>query len=258
MFRILLLVTITQSWLYSNDQFSLQRADLLFESRFNHYNSKTKLVDTVCLNKAIDIYSNILKSKNGPEQIEAAWKILRTLNCKGMYGSNDKKVAQSTYKYAKSIAEDVSHLFPESVPVRFWSAIIWGSWAQVYGIWNAAREGAADVIKAHCEVVIARDEKYEHGGGYRILGRLHVLSPTIPVILPWPSKKKAREFFEKAYSIDSTFLWNKLYLGEYYMDYKMASKGTMLLEQIEASGSTFNDRIEYDYIDNKAHQLLSR
>ena len=44
--------------------------------------------------------------------------------------------------------------YPESAPARYWYLVNLGSWAEVYGIFSAAKEGVADLMRGHSNKII--------------------------------------------------------------------------------------------------------
>ena len=94
-----------------------------------------------------------------------------------------------------------------------------GRWAQVYGTFAAAKEGVADLMKLHSEKIIELDDQYMDGGGYFMLGAVHLKSPYIPFILSWPSNKEAINYLTKAYNqgedtpSQNVYLARSLYKG---------------------------------------------
>ena len=89
--------------------------------------------------------------------------------------------------------------YPESAPARYWYLVNLGSWAEVYGIISAAKEGVADLMRDHSNKIIQLDPEYSNGGGYFMLGAVHFKSPYIPFILSWPRNDKAIEYLTKAF-----------------------------------------------------------
>jgi tetratricopeptide (TPR) repeat protein len=50
--------------------------------------------------------------------------------------------------------------------------------------------------------VIKTDSTYYDGAGFTILGGINLFAPKIPVILPWPSKKRALFLLQKSYALN--------------------------------------------------------
>ena len=95
------------------------------------------------------------------------------------------------FNKGKALGEKYIQKYPNSVQFRYWYLVNLGSWAQVYGILTAAREGVADQMKTHSEKIIALDPNYQDGGGYFMLGAVHYKSPYIPFLLSWPDNDDA-------------------------------------------------------------------
>ena len=73
-----------------------------------------------------------------------------------------------------------------------------GRWSQVYGTFAAAKEGVADLMRTHSQKIIDLDPECMNGGGYFMLGAIHLKSPYIPFILSWPSNKEAIKYLKLA------------------------------------------------------------
>ena len=104
-----------------------------------------------------------------------------------------------------------------------------GSWAEVYGIIAAAKEGVADLMREHSEKIIALDSQYADGGGYFMLGVVHLKSPYIPFILSWPSNDKAGEFLTKAFEIGNQTPSQTVYLARALHKDEQKNKAKQLL-----------------------------
>ena len=89
-----------------------------------------------------------------------------------------------------------------------------GSWAQVYGILTAAREGVSDLMKIHSEKIIELDPLYRHGGGYFMLGAVHYKSPYIPFLLSWPDNDEAIKYLQLAIETGKAEMNQKNYLAQ--------------------------------------------
>jgi len=118
---------------------------------------------------------------------------------------NQKFVAESdeqkkaVFNDGKALGEHLIESYPESAPARYWYLVNLGSWAEVYGILSAAKEGVADLMRDHSNKIIQLDPEYSNGGGYFMLGAVHFKSPYIPFILSWPRNDKAIEYLTKAF-----------------------------------------------------------
>ena len=172
------------------------------------------------LSKAKDLYSsrgegaNGLKAKSEPIEsaimefekgrlnpgtaLEAGVYLLRSYYYKGQFVIEDIDEKKEIFKKGKIIGESLILEYPNSAAIRYWYLVNLGRWAQVYGTLAAAREGVADLMRTHSEKIIELDDQYMDGGGYFMLGAVHLKSPYIPFILSWPSNTRAVEYLTKA------------------------------------------------------------
>ena len=176
-----------------------------------------------------------------PNDLEARWKLLRTLRFKGAYvaTSNDEK--KPVYAIAKKAGEEALSLLDrllaakglrsitkatekevadtaKSIPgadeIFFWDAVNWGEWALAYGKLAAVREGAADRIRREATIAMLIDPKLEGGGPSRVLGRLHDQTPHVPFLTGWASSREAIRFLNESLKIDPTNKITRVFLAE--------------------------------------------
>ena len=154
---------------------------------------------SIYINKAIDLFEKDLASNDKDNQQTVIF-LLKAYYYKGEYAIKDTELKKEIFDIGKALAEKYITIYPNSAAIRYWYLVNLGSWAQVYGTIAAAREGVADLMKKHSEIIIELDEKYMDGGGYFMLGAVHLKSPYIPFILSWPSNKLAVKYLNKAMS----------------------------------------------------------
>lgn len=230
----------------------LEAADSTYAQRGTNFNRETLLADTTIINQAIDLYRRAAAEAVGPEREEATWKLLRAYWFKGSYTTADRNEKKAIFDEGKEIGLEAAREFPESAGVNLWLAALWGTWAEAYGKVKAAKKGAAGKIRKLCEKVIELDPAFNDAGGYRVLGRLHFKSPKIPLILGWPSKKKAVEYLEKAYAIAPDNLFTKLYLAEALFKRKQRDRAVDLLNEIVKTDQTVIGIVEDAQIKKEA------
>ena len=204
----------------------MQEADSLWEQRGANFDTEKMIADPGNVNKVIEIYKKIISTATDSENEEATWRLMRAYYYKGRYTTNDSELKKKNYDLGKDLGKDGLKQFPESAGINLFSAIVWGSWGEEYGIFKAARKGVAGKIKKRCEKVIKVDPSFDEAGGYRVLGRVYFKAPKIPLILGWPSKKKAVGFLEKSLEIAPENLTTKKFLAEalYKVDKKDRAK----------------------------------
>jgi len=225
----------------------------LYENR--HLGSINNSASNQNINKAIKYFLNEM---NNPEfEKEAALFLLKSYYYKGEFTTQEKQEKKMIFNKGKSLGEKYINKFPNSVAFRYWYLVNLGSWAQVYGIFTAAREGVADIMKAHSERIIQLDPEYEDGGGYFMLGAVHYKSPYIPFLLSWPNNNDAIKYLQIALQTGSKRLNQKVYLAKALIKNNQQQKAKiLLLEVVSANPDSFHLVEELDEI-NDAHKLLN-
>ncbi len=176
-----------------------------------------------------------------PNDLEARWKLLRTIRFKGAYvaTTNDEKrtiyangkkegeatialvdrllAAKGVKSISKATEKDVAETaksIPGASEVFLWDAINWGEWALAYGKFAAVREGAADRIRREATIAYLIDPKLEGGSPPRVLGRLHDQTPHVIFLTGWVSEKEALRFLNESLKIDPTNKITRVFLAE--------------------------------------------
>jgi hypothetical protein len=188
---------------------------------------------------AIGAYRNAVTKD--PNDLEARWKLLRTVRFKGAYVATTPDEKKRVYTDAKKSGEDALALvdrllrakgitsvtkatekqiadaaraIPVAGEIFFWDSVNWGEWALVYGKLAAVKEGAADRIKRESTIAMLVDPKMEGGGPARVLGRLHDQTPRVPFIIGWASSKEAVKYLNESFKIDPTNKITRVFLAE--------------------------------------------
>jgi len=191
------------------------------------------------VNAAIASYQKAVATD--PNDLEARWKLLRTLRFKGAYVAASNEEKKQIYAQAKQAGEetltvldkrlaakgissvskateqqvaDAAKTIPGASEIFLWDAINWGEWALAYGKFAAAREGAADRIRREATIANLVDPKLEGGSPSRVLGRLHDQTPRIPFITGWASSKDAVKFLNDSLKVDPTNKITIVFLAE--------------------------------------------
>lgn len=195
------------------------------------------------IDAAIAAYGQAVRQ--APGDLEARWKLMRALRFKGIHAAagveeqkkifdEAKKVGQAGIAQldrivaqggAKSVAEgkpaQVAAALrgtPHAGELLYWDAANWGEWALVYGKMAAVRQGAADRIRNESTIVMLMDPRIEHGGGARILGRLHHQTPRVPFITGWASNDEAVKLLDQSLRQDPENKLTKVFLAEAVAD----------------------------------------
>ncbi len=184
------------------------------------------------LEKAIELYESELKKS--PNSVEASWKLMKALYFLGTNFTDSNRKKQEIFEKAISIGEKIYKTKEGklSAEVNLWMGINWGRWGETFGILESARKGVADKIRKYAEESIKINPKLDDGAAYKLLGRLHHKAPKIPLILSWPSKKKAIEYLEKAIEIAPNDIVSKMFLAEVLHDEGKKSKAIEMIKEI--------------------------
>ena len=148
------------------------------------------------INSAIEEFEKgMLSSVNA---LESGVYLLRSYYYKGQFVLKDNDEKKEIFNKGKILGESLIKKYPKSSAIRYWYLVNLGRWSQVYGTFAAAKEGVADLMRTHSQKIIDLDPEYMNGGGYFMLGAIHLKSPYIPFILSWPSNKEAIKYLKLA------------------------------------------------------------
>jgi tetratricopeptide (TPR) repeat protein len=238
-------------------QNTMEQADSLWEKRGEIFDQKKLLADSTIINQAITIYHAVIKTTSGAEKEDAIWKLIRAYYFKGKYTTQNSESRKKIYDLGKNLGETFLKDFPDSPGVNLFLAIVWGVWGEEYGILAAARKGVAGKIKDLCEKSIEVDPEFDEAGGYRVLGRVYFKAPKIPLILGWPSKKKAVEILEQASKVAPANLFTKQFLAEALYSQDKKEQATKLMNEILAANEVLEGVAEDAVIKNEVKATLA-
>lgn len=132
-------------------------------------------------------------------ELDAGVYLLKCYYYKGKFIATTDEEKKENFNEGKSLGEQLIDLYPNSPSVYYWYLVNLGSWAEIYGIFSAAKEGVANTMRKFSNKIIELDSNYSDGGGYFMLGAVHSKSPYIPFILSWPSDEQALKYLSFAY-----------------------------------------------------------
>lgn len=185
------------------------------------------------IDKAIHHFQKAIKEP--AFELESAVYLLQCYYYKAEFAIQDIAEKKRIFNDGKALGSQYIELYPENVKFRYWYLVNLGSWAQVYGILTAAREGVADQMKTHSEKIIELDAAYQDGGGYFMLGAVHYKSPYIPFILSWPDNDDAIKYLQKAHDTGTATLNQKNYLAQALYKDGEKDKAKQLLNEVIGS-----------------------
>jgi len=216
--------------------------------------SKGTLASTENIDKAIEQFSAALQSAETEK--DAALYLLKSYYYKAEFAIQDKDEKKKIFNEGKALGEKYIEKFPHSVEFRYWYLVNLGSWAQVYGILTAAREGVSDLMRTHSEKIIELDPEYQNGGGYFMLGAVHFKSPYIPFILSWPDNDDAIKYLQLSVDTGKAEMNQKNYLAQALSKDGRDKKARALLEEVRNTEPSTTTLVEdLDDIE-EARQLL--
>ena len=210
---------------------------------------------SIYINKAIDLFEMDLNRNNNDNEQTVIY-LLKAYYYKGEYAIKDIELKKEIFDKGKDLAEKYIPIYPNSAAIRYWYLVNLGSWAQAYGTLKAAREGVSDIMKEQSEIIIDLDPEYKNGGGYFMLGAVHLKSPYIPFLLPWPSNKEAVKYLQLAVDTKQASLVQKTYLAHALYKEGSKNKAVELLNEVIISRPSTSDLIEDLNDINKAKELL--
>ena len=216
--------------------------------------SKGTLASTENIDKAIKQFSSALLSPQSEK--DAALYLLKSYYYKAEFAVQDKEEKKNIFNEGKALGEKYIEKYPTSAEFRYWYLVNLGSWAQVYGILTAAREGVSDLMKTHSEKIIELDPEYQNGGGYFMLGAVHFKSPYIPFLLSWPDNDDAIKYLQLSVDTGNAEMNQKNFLAQALSKDGRDKKARALLEEVlntEPSTATLVE--DLDDIE-EARQLL--
>ena len=222
-----------------------------------------------------------------PNDLEARWKLLRSLRFKGAYVATSTDEKKQIYSSAKKAGEetlaiidrqlsakgirsvtkatekevaDAAKSIPGAGEVFLWDAVNWGEWALAYGKMAAARQGAADRIRRGATIAMLIDPKLEGGAPSRVLGRLHDQTPRVPFITGWASEKEAVRFLNESLKIDPTNKITKVFLAEAMVsnDSDTKPQAIQMLKDLLTTPNDPNYEVEQAAAQDDARALLKK
>ena len=221
-----------------------------------------------------------------PGSLEARWRIMRALYFLGEHataGAEDKK---RVFDQGRALGDETLDLIrkeagvaagrplPKATPVELvpfvrgrkdvtacflWAAVDWGKWSLAFGKMQAVKQGAAAKIRDYATAVIELDPAFEDGGGYRVLGRLHHQTPSVPFLTGWASRGEALKNLRLAVQVAPRNFINRLYLAEAMWDYEKDRRpeARKMLEELVAETPSAAAPVEDARAQEDARLLLA-
>ena len=221
-----------------------------------------------------------------PGSLEPRWRLMRAFYFKGEYTTRDPEEQKRLFDEGKKTGEEAIALvrtkvaaatgrpttdegpvalagaareIPGAAATFLWAGVDWGKWALVFGKTAAARQGVAAKIRDDAQAVILIAPTYDDGAGYRLLGRVHHQTPSIPFITGWASRKEALKNLRKAMEVGPRNSYNRLYWAEALRDYDSSRRdeARRILEALVADSPSPEYLVEDLRVQEDARALLA-
>lgn len=187
-----------------------------------------------------------------PGSVAAHGRLMRALYFEGEYVADDVAAKREIFDEGRKVAEqvlgllrreaskasgkDLSNATPvelapalkgraDAVDAFEWAAADWGKWSLAFGKMAAVKQGAAAKIRDYAQAVILLDPAYDAGAGYRILGRLHHQTPSVPFLTGWASRSEALRNLRLAVATGPKNFLGRQFLAEAIWDYEPEKRG---------------------------------
>ena len=216
-----------------------------FDKGIEHYESRAKNavgfnVKSEPINNAIEEF----KKAYSQMELDAGVYLMRCYYFKGKFIAKTDDEKKKIFNKGKDLGEKLINVYPESASARYWFLVNLGSWAEVYGLLAAAKEGVANLMRDHANKIIELDSEYSNGGGYFMLGAVHFKSPYIPFILSWPDNDKAIKYLTKAYDTGLSTPSQTVYLSRALYKDKQSDRAKSMLVGLLKQPYSEKDKVE--------------
>ncbi|NOZ03879.1 MAG: hypothetical protein GXO92_04620 [FCB group bacterium] len=199
------------------------------------------------------------KAITNPEfEREAGLYLLKSYYYRGKFVDSEKDEKKADFQKGKDLGEKLMKKYPDAVGFRYWYLANLGSWSEEYGIFAAAKEGVADIMKEQSEIIIDLDPEYEDGGGYFMLGAVHYKSPYIPFFLSWPKNDKAIKWLKKAVATGKATPTQKVYLANALYKGGRKKEAIAILEEVVSTPPSEAEPVEDMEKIEEARELLKK
>ena len=124
------------------------------------------------IDEAINYFGKAAKSPEN--ELDAGIYLLHSYYFKGKFVLKDENSQKETFNKGKALAEKLIKKYPDSGALRYWYLVNLGSWAEVYGIITAAREGVADIMRTQSLKIIELDPNYGYAYSRRGAAKINI------------------------------------------------------------------------------------
>lgn len=240
LFLLVLLPGVPCSLKAQSSQESLAELDRLYDQR----------LDIKCVQELAEKCQTLLSNPPKADQdYELLWRLSRAYFHLGREGKTHEDKLMY-YKKAVAVGRQAVGANNDRVEGHFWLGISIAAVGETTGIMKSLT--SVGDVRREMEKVIALDDRYEDGGGYRIQGRLDHKVPR----LFGGSKTRSHEYYQKALLVAPENTYTHLFLAELLMEEDQPEEAARELKIVLNTKN--NPKWAYDVKVNqaKARELL--
>lgn len=231
--------------------------------------------------EAIGAYREALAA--APGDLGVRWKLVEALYFRSAFVTEDRRerrrlheemveLADAGVHQVEAAAGDAERLaglpvaaraerlaaVPGAAQAHFWAAISWGLWGMSHSRLAAVTRGVPGRIRDHAELARRIDESYADAGGLRLLGRLHTVTPRVPLVTGWIDPALGLGFLERARSLSDADPRNALFLAEAILEHapQRRDEALDLLREVAARRPDPAYQVEQTAILEEARRVL--
>jgi tetratricopeptide (TPR) repeat protein len=176
---------------------------------------------------------------------EQAWEHSRNLAVKAE-DAKDPKEKSRLAQDGISAADECIMKNPEQAECYYWRAINTGVYYSAHVV--GYQDGLKSMIR-DCKKVLTLNDKLEHGGAYRTLGKIYTDVPETTITKDGVTQDLALSiaYLKKAVQIDSSYPENHIYLAEALMAAGKKAEAISSLANAEALVPQWKNHHDYSY-----------
>ena len=247
--KVILIFFLSSSFGFCQTDFD--KGVSFFNNRAETY--KDLKVDSANINRAISYFRKAIN--NNVQAEKSTDYLILSYYYKAAFVVRTKKEQKKNYLIGKNLGEMAIKKYPNNKGILLWYIANYSKYGEAQGIIASAKNGLADKIKKLTERLLEIDPKFSDGSAYRILGVINYKVPYIPLIITWPSKKKAEEHLKKALKVNPKAISNLYYYAEFLVEEKRYAEAKVILSRLLQIKPRSTALIEDMYDISKAKKL---
>jgi tetratricopeptide (TPR) repeat protein len=211
--------------------------------------------DTAKVNEALSLFEQAVTDH--PDKAAAGYYLLRAIYFKGMYTDMDKHARKNLFERGRQEGQHFYDVHPKDPRILFWYAANLAKWADATSVIRAAKNGTAQQIRELGHELVSVDSTFQGAGGYRLLAQVHYYTPSIPLVLKWPSLDDGLTFAQKALAISQEHPANFLIYAQILEEQGDHEKAHQNAHHIMQMPMREGYEVEDQYIRSMAKDILN-